>query len=155
PMTSSAQGLAPTAVTPPGALLGESPVWDDEHGRMLWVDLWGGRLHATDAAAGTTATTELSPPLSAVALTTRGTPVVTSGLCVLELAPDGIRHLAHVPEDACMRVNDVAVDAAGRLWLGTMSLPHRPARAGALWRLDPGADTAVRVVGDMRLANGI
>jgi sugar lactone lactonase YvrE len=144
-----------SAITSAGALLGESPVWDDETGRMLWVDLWGGRLHTTDATTGTTRTIEISPPLSAVALTVRGTRVVTSGLCILELGSDGTRHLADVPEHPCMRVNDVAVDPAGRLWLGTMGLPHRPERAGALWRLDPGADAPVRVIGDVALANGI
>jgi sugar lactone lactonase YvrE len=155
PTTVRPPAFAPSAVTPAGALLGESPVWDDEHSRMLWVDLWGGALHTTDPAAGTTTTIEISPPLSAVALTTRRTRVVTSGLCVLELAHQGTRHLAHVPEDACMRVNDIAVDPAGRLWLGTMTLPHRPRRAGALWRLDPGAAAPVRVVDDVALANGI
>ena len=148
-------GFDPRAITPAGALLGECPVWDDESGRMLWVDLWGGQLHTTDTTTGTTTTIEISPPLSAVALTARGTRVVTSGLCILELAHDGTRHLADVPEDPCMRVNDAAVDPAGRLWLGTMGLPHRPKRAGALWRLDPGADAPARVVGGATLANGI
>jgi sugar lactone lactonase YvrE len=155
PVTPRPPGFDPRAVTPAGALLGESPVWDDETGRVLWVDLWGGELHTTDATTGTTTTIEISPPLSAVALTTRGTRVVTAGLCILELADDGTRHLADVPEDPCLRVNDVAVDPAGRLWLGTMGLPHRPRRAGALWRLDPGSDAPVRVVGDVTLANGI
>jgi sugar lactone lactonase YvrE len=81
--------------------------------------------------------------------------VVTSGLCILELADGGTRHLADVPEDPCMRVNDVAVDPAGRLWLGTMGLPHRPTRAGALWRLEPGTSTPVRLIDDVLLANGI
>jgi sugar lactone lactonase YvrE len=143
------------SITAAGALLGESPVWDDAGARMLWVDLWGGELHATDTTTAITTSIEISPPLSAVALTTRGTRVVTSGLCILELAAGGTRHLADVPEDPCMRVNDAAVDPAGRLWLGTMGLPHRPRRPGALWRLDPGAGAPVRVVDDVILANGI
>jgi sugar lactone lactonase YvrE len=143
------------SITAAGALLGESPVWDDEGARMLWVDLWGGELHATDTTTATTTTIEIAPPLSAVALTTRGTWVVTSGLCILELADGGTRDLADVPEDPCMRVNDVAADPAGRLWLGTMGLPHRPTRRGALWRLEPGAGAPVRVIDDVLLANGI
>lgn len=145
----------PAPVTAAGALLGESPVWDEETGEMLWVDLWGGQLHSTDTATGTTGTIEIAPPLSAVALTTEGTRVTTCGLCILELTDGGTRYLAHVPEHPCMRVNDIAVDPAGRLWLGTMGLPRRPGRAGALWRLDPGADAPVRVLGDVALANGI
>jgi sugar lactone lactonase YvrE len=143
------------SITAAGALLGESPVWDDAGARMLWVDLWGGELHATDTTTATTTTIEIAPPLSAVALTTRGTRVVTSGLCILELADGGTAHLADVPEDPCMRVNDVAVDPAGRLWLGTMGLPHRPTRPGALWRLEPGTSAPVRVIDGVMLANGI
>jgi sugar lactone lactonase YvrE len=155
PTVGGAPDLEAAAITTAGALLGESPVWDDENGRLLWVDLWSGQLHATTPETPTTTTTELSPPLSAVALTDHGTLALTSGLCILELTEDGTRHLAEVPEHRCMRVNDIAVDPAGRLWLGTMALPHRPSRAGALWRLDPGADAPVRVVGDVALANGI
>ncbi|MEU6554394.1 SMP-30/gluconolactonase/LRE family protein [Streptomyces sp. NPDC046915] len=144
-----------TAITPAGALLGECPVWDGENGRLLWVDLWGGRLHATDPGTETTSTIELAPPLSAVSLTEHGTLVLTSGLCVYEKTEDGTRHLADVPDSRCMRVNDTAVDPAGRLWLGTMALPHRAGQAGALWRLDPGEDTPVRMLDDVALANGI
>ena len=154
PNIAAASSVA-TAVSPAGALLGESPLWDEENGRLLWVDLWRGHLHATDPEAGTTSTTELAPPLSAVALTGHGTLVLTSGLCVYEKTEDGTRHLADVPDSRCLRINDTAVDPAGRLWLGTMPLPHRPGHMGALWRLDPGEDAPVRVLDDVTLANGI
>lgn len=130
-------------------------MWDATAGRLLWVDLWGGTLHATDPATGLTTITEVAPPLSAVVPTTRGTRVVTSGLCVLELTDNGTRHLADLPEPPCMRANDAAADPAGRLWVGTMSMPQRPARPGGLWRLDTEAHTPVRVIDDVMLANGI
>jgi sugar lactone lactonase YvrE len=147
--------VQPTAITPAGALLGESPVWDDENQRLLWVDIWGGLLHTTDTVTRATTTVEISPPLSAVALSTRRTQVVTAGLCILELTDRGARHIGDVPENPCMRINDVAVDPAGRLWLGTMTMPHRPRRGGSLWRLDRGQGTPVRVIDDVALANGI
>lgn len=142
-------------LTAGGALLGESPRWDDRAGRLLWVDLWGGLLHATDPATGVTTTTEVAPPLSSVALTTRRTVVVTQGLCVLELTEDGPVHLVDVPETDCLRANDTAVDPAGRLWIGTMYLPGRPGARGALWRWEPGDAPPVRVLEDVALANGI
>jgi sugar lactone lactonase YvrE len=148
-------GQPPRPISPPGALLGESPVWDAAADQLLWVDLWGGTLHATDPATGLTETAEVGPPLSAVVPTTRGTRVVVSGLCILELSDHETRHLADVPEAPCMRANDAAVDPAGRLWVGTMTLPQRPYRPGGLWRLDTGARTPVRVVNDVALANGI
>jgi sugar lactone lactonase YvrE len=146
-----------SALTEPGALLGEGSRWDDTRGRLLWVDLWGGLLHETDPDTARTTSLELGAPLSAVVLTTRGTRVVTAGLCVLELGngPAGTRHLAHLPEDPCLRANDAAVDPAGRLWVGTMAMPHRPGRPpGSLWRLDPG-DRPVRMLDDVQLANGL
>ena len=144
----------PHAVTGAGALLGESPVWDADSGRMLWVDLWGGSLNATTPGRETTST-DLGAPLSSVVLSARGTRVVTAGLWVLELTDDDVRHIADIPERPCMRANDTAVDPAGRLWIGTMTMPRRPARPGALWRLDPGSEVPVRVVGDVKLANGL
>ncbi|MGW7527237.1 SMP-30/gluconolactonase/LRE family protein [Streptomyces sp. NPDC054783] len=155
PPSTAATTAGPTAISPAGALLGESPLWDEANGVLLWVDLWGGRLHATDPRAEATSTVELAPPLSAVALTEHGALVLTSALCVYERTEDGTRHLADVPDSRCLRINDTAVDPAGRLWLGTMPLPHRPGLAGALWRLDPGKDTPVRMLEDVALANGI
>lgn len=153
--TSTAPGRPPRPISATAALLGESPVWDADTGRLLWVDLWGGTLHATDPATGHTTVTEVAPPLTAVVPTTRGTRVVTSGLCVLELGDDGTRHLADLPEPPCMRANDAAVDPAGRLWVGTVTMPHRPPRRGGLWRLDTRAHTPVCVIDDVMLANGI
>ena len=151
----TAQDRLPRAITPAGALLGESPVWDDRAERLLWVDLWGGTLHATEPDTGDTKTVEVAPPLSAVVPTTRGTSVVTAGLCVLELTEEGPRHLVDIPEDGCLRANDAAVDPAGRLWIGTMCLPGRPGQPGGLWRLEPGDAAPERVLGDVALANGI
>ena len=139
-------------LTPGGALLGESPRWDDRTGRLVWVDLWGGLLHATGPDG--TVTTEVAPPLSAAVLSASGSVVVTQGLCVLEITDGGTRHLVDLPEQGCMRANDAAVDAAGRLWIGTMYLPGRVGARGGLWRWEPGT-APVRVLDDIALANGI
>jgi sugar lactone lactonase YvrE len=145
-------------LTPGGALLGESPRWDDRTGRLVWVDLWGGLLHATSpgetAKTANTVTTEIAPPLSAAVLSASGSLVVAQGLCVLEITDGGTRHLVDLPEQGCMRANDAAVDAVGRLWIGTMYLPGRVGAPGGLWRWEPGA-APVRVLDDLALANGI
>lgn len=147
---------SPAPVTPAGALLGEGPQWDETTGRLLWVDIWGGQLHATDPASGETDTIELSPPLSSVVLTSAGTRVVTVGLCVLEVTGEGTRHLADLPDEPCLRANDAAVDPAGRLWVGTMPMPHKLGHTpGSLWRIDPPEGRPVRVLGDLLLANGL
>ena len=140
-------------LTPGGALLGESPRWDERTGRLVWVDLWGGLLHAT--GPGGTVTTEIAPPLSAAVLTASGSVVVTQGLCVLEVTETGTRHLVDLPEVGCLRANDAAVDAVGRLWIGTMYLPGRAGAPGGLWRWEPGDTAPVRILDDVALANGI
>jgi sugar lactone lactonase YvrE len=143
-------------LTPGGALLGESPRWDERTGRLIWVDLWGGLLHATSPdGTATTMTTEIAPPLSAAVLSAGGTVVVTQGLCVLEVTDGGTRHLVDLPEQGCLRANDAAADPAGRLWVGTMYLPGRVGVPGALWRWEPGDSAPVRVLDDVALANGI
>ena len=142
-------------LTAGGALLGESPCWDDRRGRLLWVDLWGGPLHSTDPATGQTISREVAPPLSAAVQTGRGTTVVTQGLCVLELTDDGVTHLVDVPEEDCLRANDAAADPVGRLWIGTMYLPGRPRVPGGLWRWEPGDPSPVRILDDVLLANGM
>jgi sugar lactone lactonase YvrE len=160
-MTPGAESQAPRVhagiepITVAGALLGEGPVWDDAAGLLVWVDIWGGMLHTTNPETGETAVRDLGAPLSSVVLSDRGTYVVTAGLCVLEVGEEGVRHLADLPEPRCMRANDAAVDPAGRLWIGTMTMPHRPKRPGGLWRLDPGSDAPVPVLDDVTLANGI
>jgi sugar lactone lactonase YvrE len=142
-------------VTVGGALLGESPRWDERSGRLLWVDLWGGQLHSTDPASGETRTREVAPPLSAAVQTGRGTTVVTQGLCVLELTDHGVTHLVDVPEEDCLRANDAAADPVGRLWIGTMYLPGRTGAPGGLWRWEPGDPSPVRILDDVLLANGL
>jgi sugar lactone lactonase YvrE len=155
---------APRPLTSPGALLGEGPAWEAATGQLLWVDIWRGVLHATDpSASGDVVVADLGAPLSAVLVTSRGTRVVTAGLCVLELpeegsaggVEEGTRHLADLPERPCLRANDAAVDPAGRLWVGTMTMPERPQRSGNVWCLDPGSHAPRLVLEDLQLANGM
>ena len=152
---SSTTTYAVERLTTGGALLGESPRWDAQTGRLIWVDLWGGLLHSTDPATGETRNREVAPPLSAAVPSSRGSTVVTQGLCVLELHDEGWTHLVDVPEDDCLRANDAAADPAGRLWIGTMHLPGRTAAPGGLWRWEPGEPLPVRVLDGVLLANGI
>jgi sugar lactone lactonase YvrE len=53
-----------------------------------------------------------------------------------------------------VRANDGKVDPAGRLWFGTMARDMKTP-LGALYRLDPGATTPVRVLDGLTLSNGL
>lgn len=136
---------------------GEGPVWDEASGRLLWVDLTGGKLHALDAGAGTVETRDFPEPVCAVApfadgrllvafakriaWVDRASGAATATVCEAE---------PHLPGNRC---NDGKVDPAGRFWIGTMSAGGSVPGAGALYRLDGGR--LVPVLGGLTIANGM
>jgi sugar lactone lactonase YvrE len=132
------------------ARLGEGPRWDAEARRLLWVDIEGELLHAGDR------TIEGGSMVCAVAPWAGDTVLVAlaDALAAVDLESGSVRRLAEIPHGRPgMRCNDGACDAAGRFWIGTMTLDESPG-AGALYRYDPdGAlHTVLRGVG---LSNGL
>jgi len=148
-------------------MLGEGPYFDEHVGRFGWVDILGSRLLCArpDGSAGG----ELAlPGHVGAAVPRRGGGLVVclpAGPALLEpdgtLLPLGSYRDADVAAGAPplaagleLRSNDAKADPAGRLWLGTMAYDEMPG-AGALYRLDPGATTPVRVLGDITISNGL
>ncbi len=136
------------------AEVGEGAIWDASQGRVVWVDIPAGLVHSLDPTTTTDETMTVGQPVGAVALRVGGGLVLAlrDGFAVLE--DDTVRMLATVEAHRSdNRMNDGNVDAAGRLWAGTMQLDMRP-NAGALYRLDP--DHTVRqMVAPMSVPNGI
>jgi sugar lactone lactonase YvrE len=136
------------------AELGEGPRWDAASATLLWVDIPGHRVHRYDPATGRDAE-ELVPGVVSLALPRR------SGGAVIGL-PDGVHVLDGerspllVPleeERTGTRTNDGACDAAGRLWVGTMSIDER-SPLGGLYRV--GADLSVTtVLSGTTISNGL
>jgi sugar lactone lactonase YvrE len=119
-------------VGPNSARLGEGPRWDAAAGRLLWVDIEGGLLHAGDR------TIEGGAMVCAVAPWTRDTVLVAlaDALAAVDVGDGTVRRLAQIPHGRPgMRCNDGACDAAGRFWIGTMALDESPG-AAALYRYD-------------------
>ena len=50
------------------ARLGEGPVWDDETGELVWVDILEGIVHRTSPATGRDATFEVGRTVGSVGL---------------------------------------------------------------------------------------
>jgi sugar lactone lactonase YvrE len=137
---------------------GEGPVWDEGGGRLFWVDLTAGKLHAWHQATGEVATRVFPEPVCAVAPGPDGRLLVafakriahvdwasgqvTDSVC--EVEPDK-------PDNRC---NDGKSDPAGRFWIGTMSAGGATPGAGSLYRLD-GGGRLTRVLDGLTISNGM
>lgn len=120
--------------------LGEGPWWSAREHALYWVDILAPAVHRLSLAdegvtswpmperIGWLVEREFRPGFIAG---------FQSGFAELELEPFAIRRIADPePELPGNRMNDCAVDAAGRLWAGTMDAAIK-AETGALYRLDP------------------
>ena len=150
--------------------LGEGPVWDPVRQRLLWVDINAGAVHEgrldpetgtitataahTFGAAGNTADDTAGNTVGAVAVSADGQLVVAEREVLTRVDAAGRRtELARVlPPGAPSRLNDGAVDPAGRFLIGSMALDDREGQE-VLARLD-GTD-CVLLDEDLTLSNGL
>lgn len=129
-------------------MLGESALWDAESGRLLWVDILNGLIFARDLVGGPIASLQLDCTVGAVALRESGGLIAATGRGLLTCDVDTgvVTTLAEIePERAGNRMNDGAVDPAGRFWFGSMDLAEVDG-TGALYNRTP--DGRVRKVLD-------
>lgn len=138
--------------------LAEGPRWDDVRQTVSWVDIAQGHVfHGTVDAAGVTVTGRLdfADTVGAAVPTHDGGCLVAAHDRVVAVAPDGSRRetVSVVDRRDLLRLNDAAVDPAGRFLLGSLATDHRTG-AAALFRLEAdGRSTVVR--SGLNLANGI
>ncbi|HMO74955.1 MAG TPA: SMP-30/gluconolactonase/LRE family protein [Sphingopyxis sp.] len=139
-----------------GALLGESPRWHAAEARLYWVDIDAFRIHRTDPATGTDEVMQLDGPVGCVAPREGGGLIagLRSGCATIDAwgaAPRafGEQVLADLPHQ---RFNDGCVDAAGRLWVGSLTA-DKPRRDATLYRVDPDA-TLTPMIGGLMTSNG-
>lgn len=139
-----------------GALLGESPFWHAAENRLYWVDIEGRKIHRTDPATGADEVMEVAEQVGCIAPCAGGCLVAAleNGCALIDnwgAAPRafGPAALADKPEQ---RFNDGRVDAAGRLWVGSLT-SDKTSPAAALYRLDPDA-SLTEVFGGITTSNG-
>jgi sugar lactone lactonase YvrE len=161
PSAASSAGRAPRAATLEVHValrcadeLGEGPVWIEESGELLRVDITAGLVHRWSPATGAVTTTAVGDCVSAAIPRRSGGLVVALRHAVESWGSDG-RHVLGVlePERAANRCNDAACDAAGRLWVGTMSTRREPGTA-ALHRIRPG-EPPEAVMRGTTISNGL
>ena len=138
--------------------LAEGPRWDDETATVSWVDIVEGHVFTgsfDDDQVTVTSRTDFRGTVGAAVPTSDGGYLVAAHDRLVVVSPDGSRRSSEAVLDrsAQLRLNDAAVDPAGRLLVGSLALDHR-AGAAALFRLE--ADGASTVLRDgLDLANGI
>jgi sugar lactone lactonase YvrE len=137
------------------AELGEGPVWDDEAGELVWVDILAGIVHRT-TPAGADVTLEVGRTVGAVGLRQGGGLVLATddGFHLQDPGATTTRRIAAVEaDDPLTRMNDGKVDPEGRFWAGTMAFDE-VSTLGSLYRLDPDG-TVTTMLTDVGISNGI
>ncbi|MEX0167953.1 SMP-30/gluconolactonase/LRE family protein [Streptomyces sp. LMG1-1-1.1] len=166
------QHLRAVPCSPLPGRLTEGPVWDPRRHELLWVDIPDGLVHRAALTPGgpdgtgadlpdlaPVATLRLDRPVGAVVPCASGALLAAAGTSFLHLAEDrpvadAVEIAAPVlPDDGLpRRMNDAAVDPAGRLLAGTMAYDESPG-AGALYRLD--GDGLVTLLDSVTISNGL
>lgn len=137
------------------ARLGEGPVWDDETGELVWVDILSGRVHRT-TPAGADQVVEVGRSVGSVGLRRGGGLVLATddGFHLLDPGAATTRRIAAVEaDDPLTRANDGKVDPQGRFWAGTMAFDEVTV-SGSLYRLDQDG-TVTRHLTNVGISNGI
>ncbi|MEV0585263.1 SMP-30/gluconolactonase/LRE family protein [Nonomuraea sp. NPDC050310] len=139
--------------------LGEGPVWDPARQRLLWVDIVAGVVHegALDAATGEitpTARHTFGTTVGAVAVAEDGELIVAEQAVLTRVDLAGRRtELARVlPPGRRSRLNDGAVDPAGRFLVGSLPQDDRQGEE-VLVRLDGERVTVLDA--DLTVSNGL
>lgn len=132
--------------------LGEGPLWDHRTGELVWVDIDRGQLWTARPGGEPRLLIEVDGDLASVALAKDGRYLLAVDRDIVRFDPRtatlGDRHPLAALGTRC---NDGAVDAAGRLWMGSMDPDHGPG-LGSLFRV--AADTT-EVLTSVGISNGV
>ena len=136
--------------------LGEGALWSPRHHAVFWVDILEHALHRHSLRDGSVDRWVLPEKIGWVVERAREPGFIAgfqSGFAELTLDPVTIRHIVDPePDQPDNRMNDACVDAAGRLWAGTMDVEIQRA-SGSLYRLDPDMNV-VRMDSGYLVTNG-
>ncbi|GIP18019.1 regucalcin-like protein [Paenibacillus montaniterrae] len=142
-------------VVPTVCQLGEGPQWLAESNQLLWVDIEAKEVHLFTPETNQHDTIPLPQRVGAVVPASNGSllAALEDGIYVLErsgkltlLAELEANHPHH-------RSNDGKVDAAGRLWIGTMPMKGSE-WTGSLYSCD-GTGLVTKHVGELGCSNGM
>lgn len=136
--------------------LGESPVWDKDKNRVLWVDILTGEIHHFYPESGRHDTDRTGQKTGAIALRKSGGLIAALENGFYEIDIDNrLQNLIsnpekHLPDN---RFNDGKCDPTGRFWAGTMSMCDRPG-TGKLYALEKDLSVTVKIE-NVSCSNGL
>jgi sugar lactone lactonase YvrE len=132
--------------------LGEGPLWDHRMGVVVWVDILAGLVHQTDPGSGVTTTIPVGTDVGAIALHGESGYLlaVRTGFATLE--GDRVEVTNEVLEADGQRMNDGALDPAGRFVAGSITNDRTP--TGALYVRELDGDVRT-LFGGVTVSNGL
>jgi len=137
--------------------LGESPVWDEAHNRLLWADIDGAAIHAIELGGRRTRKWQLPGKVGSFGLCESDRLVVglPNGVHLFDPASGDVELLVDPePERPTNRLNDGKVGPDGAFWVGSMDDRPDKEPVAALYRVT--ADGGVeRKIGDLTVSNGL
>jgi sugar lactone lactonase YvrE len=135
------------------ASLGEGPTWDSRTGTLIWIDILAPEIHRWNPSTGRNETSSAPQHVGAAKPRASGGLVVNlrDGVAIVDTAGE-YRWLVYWARDE-VRGNDAAVDAAGRLWAGTMRYDSAEG-GGWLARVEPDGKASM-VLEKVTISNGV
>jgi sugar lactone lactonase YvrE len=121
----SADKISPALDVP--MKLGESPLWHPDEQALYWIDIPGQAVHRLHPESGAHRMWPMPAEPGCIARCAGGGLIVAlrPGLFFMDTESGELTLIAGAPYDtATMRFNDGHVDAAGRLWVGTLYEPR-------------------------------
>lgn len=137
-----------TAVTEPGALIGEGPVWFADLGKLFWVDVEGRKLHAHTPSTGHNESWDMpeQPGCCAPCVDGRLMVALASGVHLFDPATgDLVYHCGPDPVRYGHRFSEGTVDPLGRFLAGTSPYegPHQGDCNGAVHAISDGGSRPI------------
>ena len=139
-------------------VVGESPVWDDRNGRLVWVDIIGRRIHALDPSTLDHQQWALDGRPTSIGLCVDGGAILGMDrhLCTWDWKDAPIPLMEVEPDHPDNRLNEGVVGPDGAFWVGTMLNNINdddgpldiPVATGQIYRYDP--DGTLKLVCDDR-----
>ena len=135
-----------------GSRLGEGPLWDHRTGLLAWVDILSGFVHLTDPGTGVTTTIPAGTAVGAIALHGESGYLlaIEHGFATLDGAH--LEVVNEVLEAGGQRMNDGALDPAGRFVAGSITDDRTPTGSLYVRDLDGGVRT---LFGGVTVSNGL